>query len=62
MVAYGHEIDLVVMGLEFHLMAYFYEAPEIRRSLLGRGGWLQQIRLRIVDYEQLVYLNRYDSK
>jgi len=36
-VAYGYEVELVVLGLDFHLMVYFYEAPEIRRNLLGRG-------------------------
>ena len=60
-VAYGHDVDLSVMGLDFQLMAYFYERPEIRRSVLGRQGWLHQTKLALVEYEQLIYLSRYDN-
>jgi len=59
-IAYGHEVELFILGLSFRLTGYFYEAPEIRRNLLGRGGWLQQVKIGIVDYEQALYLNRYD--
>jgi hypothetical protein len=62
LVADGHEVELVIPGLDFHLMVYFYEEPQIRRNLLGRGGWLQQIKLGLVDYEQALYLSRYSSE
>jgi hypothetical protein len=29
--------------------------------LLGRQGWLLQVRLGLVDYEQLIYLSNYDD-
>jgi hypothetical protein len=59
--AYGHEVTVRVLDLEFHFMAYFPESREIRRSLLGRKGWLLQVRLAIIDYDQILYLSRYDS-
>jgi hypothetical protein len=61
LVVYGHEVSLSVLGLDFQLIAYFPEDATIRRSLLGRRGWLLQIRFGVVDYEQLIYLSPYGS-
>jgi hypothetical protein len=61
LVAYGHEVSLRVLGLDFELVAYFYESPDFRRSVLGRTGWLPTTRLGIVDYDQMLYLSRYDD-
>lgn len=60
-VAYGHEVSLVVLGFESHVMAYFPEDDNIHRSVLGREGWLLQVRLGLVDYDQLIYLSSYDG-
>src|SRR5450631_1882086 len=43
-VVFGHEVSLRVLGLEFHLIAYFPQDLNIRRSILGRQGWLNKIR------------------
>jgi hypothetical protein len=59
LVAYGHEVTLSILDLNFDLMAFFYEAPEIHRNVLGRQGWLVKVRLGVVDYEQLVYIGSY---
>jgi hypothetical protein len=60
-IAFGHEVSLRVLGFDFSLVGYFPKDPDIRRSVLGRQGWLLQVRLGIVDYEQLVYVSRYDD-
>jgi hypothetical protein len=60
-VAFGHEVSLRVLGLDFSLVAYFPLDSGIHGSLLGRQGWLLQVRLGLVDYEQLIYLSRYDD-
>ena len=60
-VAFGHEVLLRVLGFDFSLVAYFPQYSSIRRSLLGRQGWLLQVRLGLVDYEQLLYLSKYDD-
>jgi hypothetical protein len=31
--------------------AYFFRDPGIRRNLLGRSGWLDRVKLGIVDYD-----------
>jgi len=61
LVAYGHEVSLRVLDLDFELVGYFYESPDFRRSILGRTGWLPKTRLGIVDYDQMLYLSRYED-
>jgi hypothetical protein len=59
--AYGHEVVLEVLGLQLHTAVYFAETGEVRRNLLGRQGWLQLIKLGIVDYDGELYLGLYDE-
>ena len=61
LVAYGHSVTLHTLGLEFDSMVYFAEQYNLRRNLLGREGWLQKIRLGIVDYETTLYLSPYQE-
>ena len=59
--AYGHEVVLELLGLQLQTVVYFAESDEVRRNLLGRQGWLQLIRLGIVDYDNELYLSLYDE-
>lgn len=59
--AYGHEVVLELIGLQLQTVVYFAESDEVRRNLLGRQGWLQLIRLAIVDYDSELYLSLYDE-
>lgn len=59
--AYGHEVVLELLGLQLQTVVYFAESDEVRRNLLGRQGWLQLIRLGIVDYDSELYLSLYDE-
>lgn len=59
--AYGHELTLVALGVEVHTLVYFFENPNIRRNVLGRNGWLNRVRLGLVDYDSVVYLSAYDE-
>jgi len=61
LVAYGHSVTLHTLGLEFDSAVYFAESYGLRRNLLGREGWLQKIRLAIVDYDSTIYLSPYDE-
>jgi hypothetical protein len=31
------------------------------RNFLGRSGWLDRLRIGIIDYDHLLYLSTYDS-
>jgi hypothetical protein len=35
--------------------------PNLPRNLLGRQGWLRNLKLGIVDYDYLLYLSAYGS-
>ena len=59
--AYGHEVVLEVLGVRLQTVVYFAEGGEVRRNLLGRQGWLQLIKLGIVDYVSELYLGLYDE-
>lgn len=59
LVAYGHTVTLHTLGFEFDSMIYFAADYGLRRNLLGREGWLQKVRLAIVDYETTLYLSPY---
>ncbi|MEK7833527.1 MAG: hypothetical protein AAB401_20730 [Acidobacteriota bacterium] len=59
--AFGHEVWLQTCNLAFTSFVYFAKYPGLRRNLLGRQGWLRQLRIAIVDYDNLLYLSRYDE-
>ena len=59
--AYGHELTLAALGIEVNAVVYFFANPNIRRNVLGRNGWLNRVRLGLVDHDSLVYLSPYDD-
>jgi voltage-gated potassium channel Kch len=58
--AYGHMLTLETLGYSFDVMVYFAADESFTRNVLGRHGWLDQMRIGIVDYESKLYLSRYD--
>lgn len=55
--AYGHDIELEMLGLTFDTFVYFAEDYAIKRNLLGRQGWLQLIKLGLDDYRSEIYIS-----
>jgi hypothetical protein len=60
--AYGHELTLSALGYQFDVTVYFAADQSFPRNVLGRHGWLQQLRLGIVDYDGKLYASRYDEE
>jgi hypothetical protein len=58
---YGHSVTLSALGLELNVMVYFTAQYDFSRNVLGRYGWLQQVRLGLVDYEGKLYIGAYDD-
>lgn len=58
---YGHEVTLVVFDLEWNAVVYFAEADEFSINVLGRVGFLDRLKVGIVDYAQTLYLGLYDE-
>jgi hypothetical protein len=59
--AFGHEVRLSVLGLDYDATVYFAEDPNFRRNVLGRQGWLDRIRLGLIDYDGKLYLSDYND-
>ncbi len=57
--AYGHTLTLETLGYSFDVTVYFAAHENFTRNVLGRRGWLDQVRLGIIEYESKLYLSRY---
>lgn len=58
--SFEHEVTLETAGLAFQSVVYFAKYPNLPRNILGRQGWLRNIKLGIVDYENMMYLGKYE--
>lgn len=59
--AYGHEATLIVLGLEIIATVYFAADENFPINALGRVGWLDRVRLGLIDYDSRLYLSAYDD-
>ncbi len=59
--AYGHEVELSVLGLTTFSIVYFFADSSINKNVLGRIGWLDRVRLGLVDHDSQIYLAPYDQ-
>ncbi|HEV3199276.1 MAG TPA: hypothetical protein VGZ73_15290 [Bryobacteraceae bacterium] len=59
--AYGHRVALNVLGIEVEATVYFADDPAMPRDVLGQTGWLDRIRLGVVDHDRQLYRSHYDD-
>ncbi len=57
--AYGHELTLSVLGIESYAKVYFAKEESFTRNVLGRQGWLDRVKLGLIDYEGKLLLSTY---
>ncbi len=60
-VVYLHEVNLSVAGYTFSVLVGFAEDEAFQRNVLGRHGFMEQVRLGLIDYEGKLYLSSYDE-
>ncbi|MDQ3685579.1 MAG: retropepsin-like domain-containing protein [Acidobacteriota bacterium] len=60
--AYGHEVTLKVLGIETVSTVYFAAEESFSRNVLGRTGWLDRVRLGLVDHEGKLFLSANDEE
>lgn len=60
--AFGHTVTLSVGGIDVDAMVYFAALPGFPRNILGRRGWLDRLRLGLVDYDGTLFLSHYDDE
>jgi hypothetical protein len=59
--AYGHGVTLQSGNIAVQSIVYFAKYPGLQRNLLGRQGWLRNLKLGLIDYDNLLYLSPYDE-
>ena len=59
--AYEHEVTLQMPGIEFSARVFFARDPAFARNFLGRIGWLDRLRIAIIDYDRTLHLSAFDS-
>ena len=57
--AYGHRVEMEVLGLKFDSTVYFAEGDYFDRDVLGRIGWLDRVKLGLVEREGKLFLSEY---
>jgi hypothetical protein len=60
-VAYQHEVTIQTLGIEFPAAVFFAHDPAFSRNFLGRSGWLDRLRIGIVDYDRMLFVAPYQS-
>ena len=58
---YGHEVTLTTCGLEWQAVVYFAESESFHLNVVGRVGFLDRLRIALVEYEQDLYLSSYED-
>lgn len=58
--AYGHWVQMRCLGVHMDSLVYFAADPAFRRNVLGRRGWLEHVRVALIDYERLLFLAPYN--
>ena len=59
--AYQHEFTIQTLGIEFSAVVFFAQDSTFNRNFLGRSGWLDRLRVAIVDYDRLLFVSPYQS-
>lgn len=57
--AFEHRINLITFGLSWEAAVCFIAEEGIKRNILGRQGWLDRVKLGLIDYEGRLLLNPY---
>ncbi|MGI8495912.1 MAG: hypothetical protein ACR2L1_11470 [Pyrinomonadaceae bacterium] len=59
--AYGHELTISVLGIETVSTVYFAESDYFDRNVLGRIGWLDRVKLGLIEQEGKLFLSQYNK-
>lgn len=57
--AFGHELTLTVLGIETVSTVYFAESEFFDRNVSGRIGWLDRVKLGLIERQGKLFLSEY---
>jgi hypothetical protein len=58
---FGHRVNLSVLGIETESTVYFAAEESFYLNILGRIGWLDRVKLGLIDYEGKLLLSGYSE-
>ncbi|MFN0123046.1 MAG: hypothetical protein ACKV2V_21305 [Blastocatellia bacterium] len=59
--AFGHVVTVSALGIEMLTTVYFAADESFTRNVPGRQGWLDRVRLGLIDYEGRLFLSEYND-
>jgi hypothetical protein len=59
--AYEHEVTIQTLGIEFQAVVFFAQDSTFSRNFLGRSGWLDRLRIGIIDCDRMLFVAPYQS-
>jgi predicted aspartyl protease len=59
---FGHRLTMTALGFQFDVTVYFAADESIRRSVLGRRGFIDQLRLCLIEHDGELYISKYDDE
>jgi hypothetical protein len=59
--AYGHQVTISTLQIDMHSLVAFLSDTHIVKNVLGRHGWLNRVKLGIMDHDQPLYVAEYDD-
>jgi len=54
-------LTLNVLGIETVATVCFAKEESFTRNVLGRQGWLDRVKLGLIDYEGKLFLSEYNK-
>ncbi len=57
--AFGHNLKLSVLGFKTESKVYFAKEESFYLNVLGRQGWLDRVKLGLIDYEGKLLLSEF---
>lgn len=51
-----------MLGVSTYAMVYFFADEEINKNVLGRAGWLDRVRVGLVDHDSMLYVAPYNAE
>lgn len=58
---YGHTINLNFYDMQWETTIYFAQDEDFPVNVVGRNGFLNFLKIALIDYEQTLYLNTYNE-
>lgn len=52
-------VEIEVLEIVTQSIVFFFAEPSIGKNVMGRGGWLDRVRVGLVDHDRETYLAEY---